>query len=89
MRRASLEIINLLGLHARAAAKFVQTAARFASHIEVSCGTEMANGKSIMGIMMLAAGKGSTLHLMIAGEDETEALLAIQALVHNKFDEME
>jgi phosphocarrier protein len=89
MRRSSIEIINTLGLHARAAAKFVQTAARFASHIEVSCGAEMANGKSIMGIMMLAAGKGSILHLMIAGEDETEALLALQALIQNRFDEAE
>lgn len=89
MRRESINIINLLGLHARAAAKFVQTAARFASHIEVRCGTQMANGKSIMGIMMLAAGKGTTLHLTIAGEDETEALTAITALVNNKFDEAE
>lgn len=89
MRRISLEIINVLGLHARAAAKFVQTAARFGSHIEVSYGADIANGKSIMGIMMLAAGKGSVLQVTLSGEDETEALLALQALVCNKFDEVE
>ncbi len=83
----SLQIINKLGLHARAAAKFVQTAARFASHIEISRNDKTVNGKSIMGVMMLAASQHSWIELHIEGEDEQAALMAIETLIANRFGE--
>lgn len=82
-----LQIINKLGLHARAAAKFVQTASKFASHIEITRNGKTVNGKSIMGVMMLAASQHSWIDITTEGEDEAEALSAIEILVNNRFGE--
>lgn len=87
MIRKKIQIINKLGLHARAAAKFVQTASKFSSHIEVSKNSKTVNGKSIMGVMMLAASQNSWIELKIGGEDEELALAAIEALVNDRFGE--
>lgn len=89
MQIQSVTIINKLGLHARASAKFVSTASRFGSHIEIKRGTKIVNGKSIMGVMMLAASKGSELELHINGEDEEAAMNALVALIMNRFGEEE
>jgi len=87
MMQKQLQIINKLGLHARAAAKFVQTASRFASLIEITRNGKTVNGKSIMGVMMLAASQHSFIDVTISGEDESEALMAIETLVNNRFGE--
>ncbi len=87
MQNKPLQIINKLGLHARAAAKFVQTASRYASHIEITRNGKTVNGKSIMGVMMLAASQHSWIDVSIEGEDELEALAAIETLVNNRFGE--
>lgn len=89
MIEIKVNIINKLGLHARASAKFVSTAARFQSHIEVTKGTQTVNGKSIMGVMTLAASKGSELTLEIDGPDESAMEKALVALINNRFDEEE
>jgi phosphocarrier protein HPr len=81
------EITNRLGLHARAAAKFVQTAGRFASQIEVSRGAKKINGKSIMGVMMLAAAQGAIIEISSNGPDEQDAIDALVALVVDGFGE--
>jgi len=83
----SIIISNKLGLHARASAKFVGKAGEFTSKIEIKKGSKIVNGKSIMGIMMLAASKGTELEIIADGEDELAALDAIVALVENKFGE--
>jgi phosphocarrier protein HPr len=82
---AELLIRNQLGLHARACALFVKTAARFASEVTVSRDDLNVNGKSIMGVMMLAAEEGSTIHVKTDGSDEREALEALRELVDGKF----
>jgi phosphocarrier protein len=82
-----LLIINKLGLHARAAAKFVNASSRFISDIWVICRGQKVQGKSIMGLMMLMASKGTTIKLIIDGDDETEALSALEALINNYFGE--
>ncbi|HUF16483.1 MAG TPA: HPr family phosphocarrier protein [Thermoanaerobaculia bacterium] len=87
MINKDIEIINRLGLHARAAAKLVQTAARYASEIKVKKGDEEADGKSILGVLLLAAGKGTVITVTASGKDEQEAVDAIQSLIVNKFDE--
>ena len=84
-----IEIKNKLGLHARAAAKLVHTAARFKSDIKVRKGEEEVDGKSILGILLLAAGRGSVVTVRASGEDENEAMNAIQELIDRKFDEVE
>jgi phosphocarrier protein len=84
-----LTIINKLGLHARAASKFVSCASRFGSRIEVAKDGSWVDGKSIMSVMMLAAGKGSVLALRIDGADEDRALQALEELVGNYFGEGE
>lgn len=89
MLRKKIEIINKLGLHARAAAKFVATAGRFGSQIEVMHKERCVNGKSIMGVMMLAAAKGSEIELIVSGEDQDEALGALTELIDKRFDEAE
>ncbi len=89
MLRQNITIINKLGLHARAAAKFVSCATSFSSSIQVGQDGKMVDGKSIMSIMMLAAGKGTELTLEIDGADEDEALAAITQLIENRFDEGE
>ena len=82
-------IINKLGLHARASAKFVSTAMKFQSHIDVTKQSKTVNGKSIMGIMMLAASQGSELTLQIEGPDEVEMEKALVDLINNRFGEDE
>jgi phosphotransferase system HPr (HPr) family protein len=84
-----LEIKNKLGLHARAAAKLVHTAARFKSDIKIRKGDEEVDGKSILGILLLAAGRGSFVTVRAAGDDESDALNAVQELIDRKFDEVE
>lgn len=84
-----IEIKNKLGLHARAAAKLVHTAARFKSDIKVRKGDEEVDGKSILGILLLAAGRGSVITIRADGEDEAEAVDAIEKLIDAKFDESE
>ena len=74
MQDKTVTIVNKLGLHARAAAKFVTLASSFASDIKVARNGQEVNGKSIMGVMMLAASKGSDITLVIDGSDETEAI---------------
>jgi len=89
MLRQEITIINKLGLHARAAAKFVSCASAFSSSIQVGQDGSMVDGKSIMSIMMLAAAKGTVLELQIEGEDEQEALAALVELIENRFEEDE
>jgi phosphocarrier protein len=84
-----IEIKNKLGLHARAAAKLVHSAARFKSDIKIRKGDEEVDGKSILGILLLAAGKGSTITITADGEDERGAVDAIENLIDAKFDEVE
>ena len=89
MIKTKVTIINQLGLHARASAKFVSTAARFLSHIDVTKETKTINGKSIMGVMMLAASKGCEITLQIDGPDEAEMEAALLHLINNRFHEAE
>ena len=89
MLKETITIINKLGLHARASSKFVSCASRFLSEITVIKGSQQVNGKSIMGIMMLAASQGTELQLHIEGEDERACFEAISTLINNRFDEEE
>lgn len=89
MIERSIEIKNKLGLHARAAAKLVHTAAKFKSDIKIRKGDEEVDGKSILGILLLAAGRGSTVLVKADGTDEREALDAVENLINAKFDEVE
>ncbi|KTC65380.1 sugar transport PTS system phosphocarrier HPr protein (plasmid) [Legionella adelaidensis] len=89
MIKITVPIINRLGLHARASAKFVSLAGRFQSAIEVTKESQTVNGKSIMGVMLLAAHKGSELTLEIEGPDEEEMAEALVKLINNRFDEKE
>ena len=89
MIQRDIEIKNKLGLHARAAAKLVHTAARFKCDIKIRKGDEEVDGKSILGILLRAAGKGSTVTIRADGDDEREALDAIEKLIDAKFDEVE
>ncbi len=89
MNHKEITIINKLGLHARAAAKFVQLASGFQAEINVRSGHKEVSGKSIMGIMMLAAGKGSIIEIKTIGADEDEAMAALESLINNKFGEDE
>ncbi len=89
MINRNVTIINKLGLHARAAAKFVTIASKYESTIEVECKKNKVNGKSIMGVMMLAASKGIEIELQISGDDEDQAVEALTTLINNRFDEKE
>ncbi|MBP1127783.1 MULTISPECIES: HPr family phosphocarrier protein [Pseudomonas] len=90
MPALEIQIINKLGLHARASAKFVGVAGKFPCQIRAGRTPEsMVDGKSIMAIMMLAASKGTTIHLKTEGEQEEEAMAALVELINNKFDEGE
>ena len=89
MAKLSLEIINKLGLHARASTKFTQTASQFKSEVWVEKNGRRVNAKSIMGVMMLAAAKGSIIAIEATGPDEEQALAALQELVNNYFGEGE
>ncbi len=84
-----VNIINKLGMHARAAAKFVSTASAYDSHVEVERNGQRVNGKSIMGVMMLAAAKGTEIILHINGDDAENCVTALESLINNKFDEGE
>ncbi|MHB8707304.1 MAG: HPr family phosphocarrier protein [Desulfuromonadales bacterium] len=84
---AEFRLVNRLGLHARAAAQLVQTANRFKSDVMVAKDGEEVNGKSIMGLLMLAAPVGSLLRVTISGEDATEAMKTIGALIDDGFGE--
>jgi phosphocarrier protein NPr len=86
---AQVTIINKLGLHARAAAKFVACTSAYASGVLVGSDGKLVDGKSIMSVMMLAAGKGTVLDLQIEGKDEAESMSALQTLINNRFDEGE
>ena len=87
MREAKVEIINKLGLHARAALKFVELSSKHSSQVTVAREGREVNGKSILGLMTLAAPKGATLNIATSGEDEKELLDALKTLVSNKFGE--
>jgi phosphocarrier protein HPr len=87
MLKKDFLIINKLGLHARASALFVKTASRFSAEVKLAREGVEVNGKSIMGIMMLAASKGTTVSLTLEGTDEAEALQAIGDLITNGFGE--
>ena len=81
------EIINKLGLHARASAKLTQTAGKFKCEVWMAKGERRINAKSIMGVMMLAAGIGRTVTLETDGEQEQQAMAALRALIDDKFGE--
>lgn len=89
MLQKTTTIVNKLGLHARAAAKFVTQASLFESEINVKKNNQDVNGKSIMGIMMLAAAKGSEVELIIDGADEQQAMQSLLELIANRFGEAE
>ena len=87
MCETEVEIINKLGLHARAALKFVETSSKHSSEVTVAIEGREVNGKSILGLMTLAAQKGTVLTIETNGEDEKELLDALRTLVSNKFGE--
>ena len=87
MEVCDLQILNALGLHARAAAKFVHTAGRFTAHIRVARGEREVDGKSIMGLLLLAAAQGSSIRITADGADESDAVAALCSLVMRGFDE--
>jgi len=87
MLNKEITIINRLGLHARAAAKFVSLASGFESEIMVSRNGKTVNGKSIMGVMMLAAACGTTIELSAEGRDEAVAVRELEALIADRFGE--
>jgi phosphocarrier protein len=89
MKTTSITIVNKLGLHARASAKFVTLASQYKSDVTLGRNGQQANGKSIMGIMMLAAGKGTEMELIVDGEDEDLALTSLTELIANRFGEDE
>ncbi len=89
MLQREVEIVNRLGLHARASAKLTQLAGQFTSEVWVSRNARRVNAKSIMGVMMLAAAKGSCITVETHGADEAPALQAITALIADKFGEGE
>ena len=89
MQTKSITIINKLGLHARAAARFVQVASGFESDINISHNGRNVNGKSIMGIMTLAASKGAELEITISGDDEKDMMADLETLIGDKFGEEE
>lgn len=89
MNSKAVTIINKLGLHARAAAKLVGLASRFDAEVFVEKSSAKVNGKSIMGVMMLAAGKGSEIKIIAEGPDEAAAVEALVQLVNDRFGEAE
>lgn len=89
MIQREIEIVNKLGLHARASAKLTQLAAKYKSEVWMTRSTKRVNAKSIMGVMMLAAGKGTKVMLEVDGVDEQECFDALAELVENKFGEGE
>lgn len=89
MIKEEIEIINKLGLHARASTKLTQTASQYKSNISITRNGRRVDAKSIMGVMMLAATKGSIIELEAIGIDESEAIAALKSLINNYFDEGE
>ena len=89
MQSKSVTIINKLGLHARAAARFVQLASSFDCEVNICVGSKKVSGKSIMGIMMLAASKGTSVEITTAGSDEEQAMSDLEKLILDKFGEGE
>ncbi len=89
MIRKEFEICNKLGLHARAAAKLVQCATRYQSHIEIERRDQRVNCKSIMGVMMLAASQGTRVTVEAVGADEEDAMGSIETLIRERFGEAE
>lgn len=88
MIKTEITICNKLGLHARATAKLVKLASSFESNIELEKDTQRVNAKSIMGVMMLAASKGTVLNLYVEGKDEAKATEAVVHLVKEGFEEL-
>ena len=88
MTSCAVTILNPLGLHARAAAKFVHTASSFSAKIQVARGGRQIDGKSIMGLLLLSASRGSVITITASGADEREALAALCVLVERGFEEM-
>ena len=84
-----ITIVNKLGLHARAAAKLVSTASAFQSVVELEKGSQRINAKSIMGVMMLAASKGTEIIIHADGDDEQDAMSSLRELINDKFGEGE
>lgn len=89
MQERPVTIVNKLGLHARAAAKFVTTASSYSSEVDISRDGQHVNGKSIMGVMMLAASRGTELIIMTQGADEVEAAESLVNLIEDRFGEQE
>jgi phosphocarrier protein len=87
MHQREVEIVNRLGLHARASAKLTQLAAKFASDVQLSRNGRKVNAKSIMGVMMLAAGKGAKVTIEVDGPDEEQAMEALCTLIGDCFGE--
>jgi phosphocarrier protein HPr len=89
MVKQEIEIINKLGLHARASTKLTQTASQYKSEVWLERNSRRVNAKSIMGVMMLAASKGSKIVVEASGADEAQALESLLALINNRFGEAE
>ena len=89
MMQKEVTIVNKLGLHARAAAKLVTLASSFSSDIDISRDGQTVNGKSIMGVMMLAASRGTNIVIRATGHDEDVAAASLEELVQNRFGEKE
>ena len=89
MQQREIEIVNKLGLHARASAKLTQMAGQFAAEVWISREGRKVNAKSIMGVMMLAAAKGSLVEIETDGPDEAQAMTALVGLINDKFGEGE
>ncbi|HAJ91221.1 MAG TPA: HPr family phosphocarrier protein [Gammaproteobacteria bacterium] len=89
MQERPVTIVNKLGLHARAAAKFVTAASAFESNVDIEKNGQKVNGKSIMGVMMLAASRGTELIIIASGNDEVEAADSLENLVAERFGEQE
>ena len=87
MTSRQVTVVNALGLHARAAARFVKVASRFRSQIRVTRGQQTMDGKSILGLLLLAAARGSQLTITADGPDDAEAIAALAALVERGFEE--
>jgi len=89
MMKREIKVVNKLGLHARASAKLTQSASQFKSEVWISRNGRRVNAKSIMGVMMLAAGLGSTVELETSGPDEEAAMATLEALFAGRFGEAE
>jgi len=89
MQTKEIEIVNKKGLHARAASKLVQLAAKFKSNVQLARDGQVSDGKSILGVLVLAAHQGSFLTIVTEGEDEQQAIAEICDLIQRKFDEGE